>query len=186
MVLKPASKLFVPSTFPPTLILPFKPVTPLATNTTAVTLSSTPPIPTGFPNPNESPEQSPFFNNNLPIARMIIRDTRERLGSRIGNQRLPPRIPHVMRFTRIVPRLEFDEIGLCGEDLVKAHLEIGFAAAIPVLRAVDVFELERGNTHHESFSGGFGGFLIDGVVDCVDGGVAGGIGGPGIPIECSV
>lgn len=117
---------------------------------------------------------------------MIICDTREGLGSRVGNERFPPRVSHVMRFARIVPRLEFDEVGLCGEDLIEAHFEIGFAAAIPVLRAVDVFELERGDTHHESFSGGFGGFLIDGVVDCVDRGVAGGIGGPGIPIECSV
>ncbi|TGO86870.1 hypothetical protein BPOR_0270g00040 [Botrytis porri] len=117
---------------------------------------------------------------------MIIIDTRQRLGSRVRNQRFPPRIPHVMRFSRIVPRLEFDEIGLCGEDLSEADFEIGFAASIPVLRAVDVFELERGNAHHESFSGGLGGFPIDAVVEGVDGGVAGGIGGPGIPIECSV
>lgn len=91
-----------------------------------------------------------------------------------------------MALACVIPGLDLDKVRLKREDLAEAVFEVLFAAAIVVLAAVDVLELQGGEAHHECFARGVRAGEIGLVVGGGDDDVALGVEGPGVPVHGAV
>jgi hypothetical protein len=85
---------------------------------------------------------------NLPVALVVaVFDLRLDRGRR--GHGLIPEVAHVVALTSIVPGLELKHVRLQVQGLTEAVLEVVFTAAVPVVAAIEVLELDRRDAHHE-------------------------------------